>query len=134
MEHDEGRNMKDVIFRGDSGRLHRFTVHRPDADFPETAAVYAFARPVPGASAWAPVFLSRTANLSKRLAGHERWAEAQSLGATHVLVHQRAIRDVREFVEADLLASMRPVMNAEIIDAEPMEVETPKGPRLVWAA
>ncbi|MBL8548543.1 MAG: hypothetical protein JNJ73_01055 [Hyphomonadaceae bacterium] len=125
--------MKDVIFRGQSGRLHRFTVHRPDADFPETAAVYAFARSVPGASGWAPVFLSRTANLSRRLAGHERWAEAQAVGATHILVHQRALRDVREFVEADLLESMRPVMNSDPIEAEAVEVEA-TGPRLVWAA
>jgi hypothetical protein len=123
--------MKDVIFRGESGRLHRFTVHRPDASFPDTAAVYAFARPIAGATGWAPVFLSRTANLSKRLSAHERWAEAQALGATHVLVHQRAIRDVREFVEADLLSSMRPVMNDEILEATPLEAT---GPRLVRAA
>ena len=36
---------------------------------------------------------------------------AEVLGATHVLVHQRGARDAREAVEADLLASLRPVLN-----------------------
>ncbi|MGE0045606.1 MAG: hypothetical protein AB7J28_06095 [Hyphomonadaceae bacterium] len=126
--------MNDVIFRGASGRLHRFTVHRPDGNFPVAAAVYAFARPVAGGRGWAPVFLSRTANLSARLERHERWAEARLLGATHILVHQRDERDVREFVEADLLETMKPVLNAPILEAEPVEMKDFSGPRLVWAA
>lgn len=126
--------MNDVIFRGVSGRLHRFTAHRPDDAFPVAAAVYAFARPISGGRGWAPVFLSRTANLAARIEGHERWSEAMLLGATHVLVHQRDERDVREFVEADLLETMRPVLNAPILEAEPVEMKERAGPRLVWAA
>lgn len=127
--------MKDVIFRGASGRLHRFTIHRPDAAFTESAAVYCFARPVAGGSGWAPVFLSRTANLSARIPSHERWAEATLLGATHVLIHQRDERDAREFVEADLLETMKPVLNAPVLEAEPIRFKDHRmGPRLVWAA
>ena len=33
------------------------------------------------------------AKLAKRLAAHESWPEAQLLGATHILVHQRDERD-----------------------------------------
>jgi hypothetical protein len=116
----EGRDMAEAIFRGVSGRLHRFTAHRPDEQFGEAPGVYCFARPGPGGRGWTPLFLSRTGNLSKRLGSHEQWQEALLLGATHVLVHQRDERDVREFVEADLAASLRPVMNgpfAEIEDA-----------------
>lgn len=127
--------MGDVIFRGASGRLHRFSLHRPNGKFPARAAVYAFVRPVQGAAAWAPVFLSRTANLSARMERHERWEEARRLGATHILVHQREERDVREFVEADLLATLKPVLNTPLLEAEPIEVEEEyTGPRLVWAA
>jgi hypothetical protein len=124
--------MSEVIFRGVSGRLHRFSAHRPSEGFTDTAAVYCFARPGPGGRGWTPLFLSRTANLSKRLATHERWAEAELLGATHVLIHQRDERDVREFVEADLADALRPVMNGPVLDAEPVEQGAPV--RLVWAA
>lgn len=127
--------MSTVIFRGASGRLHKFSVLRPGAKFAAAPAVYAFARPVIGAGAWAPVFLSRTANLQARMARHERWEEAQRLGATHILVHQREERDVREFVEADLLATLKPVLNAPVLDAAPVMEDVEYGrPRLVWAA
>ncbi len=128
--------MKDVIFRGSSGRIHRFSLHRPDEDFPVSAAVYCFARPVAGGRGWAPVFLSRTANLKARLDGHERWADARLLGATHILIHKREERDAREFVEADLLNSLKPVLNAPVLEAEPAEAKERfvGRPRLVWAA
>jgi hypothetical protein len=110
--------MTEVIFKGASGRLHRFTAHRPDEVFDEAPAVYCFARPGAAGRGWAPLFLSRTANLGKRLAGHESWAEARLLGATHILVHQRDERDAREFVEADLAEALRPVMNGAIVESE----------------
>src|SRR5204862_1803751 len=117
-----------------SGRLHRFRAHRPDEPFAAQAAVYCFARPGPGGRGWTPLFLSRTANLSKRLAGHEHWPEAQLLGATHVLVHQRDERDAREFVEADLAGALKPVMNGPFLDAEREEAIEPHAIRMVWAA
>lgn len=101
----------DVIFKGASGRLHRFSAMRPDAQFPARAGVYAFARPKADGLGWVPVFVSRCGDLQKRLARHERWEEARLLGATHILLHMPEARDAREAVEADLLAALRPVLN-----------------------
>ena len=101
--------MNEVIFKGASGRLHRFHAHRPDAVFPDKPAVYCFARA--NGRGWSPLFLSRTGNLEKRLATHEQWPDAQRLGATHILVLERDERDAREFVEADLLESLKPLLN-----------------------
>ena len=128
--------MSEVIFRGTSGRLHRFSVHSPCEQFGESAAGYCFARHGPGGRGWTPLFLSRTANLSKRLPSHEQWPEAQLLGATHVLIHQRDERDVREFVEADLAAALRPIMNGPLLDAESFEVDSDSetNVRMIWAA
>ncbi|MBI3437362.1 MAG: hypothetical protein HY054_01690 [Proteobacteria bacterium] len=126
--------MAEAIFRGISGRLHRFTACRPQDAFAAGPAVYCFARPGPAGRGWTPLFLSRTGNLAKRLAGHEQWEEAQLLGATHVLVHQQDERDVREYVEADLAQSLRPVMNGPFLDAELEEAASEAGVRLVWAA
>lgn len=127
--------MSEAIFRGISGRLHRFSAHRPHEQFSTGAAVYCFARPGHGGRGWTPLFLSRTGNLAKRLASHEQWPEAQLLGATHILIHQHDERDAREYVEADLAEALRPVMNGPIFDAElEGEVETETGVRLIWAA
>lgn len=126
--------MSEAIFRGISGRLHRFAVHRPHDRFGAGPAVYCFARPGPGGRGWTPLFLSRTGNLSKRLASHEQWPEAQLLGATHVLVHQSDERDAREYVEADLSQSLKPAMNGPFLDAELAEEAQGGVTRLVWAA
>jgi hypothetical protein len=126
--------MSEAIFRGISGRLHRFSVHRPHEQFAGAPAVYCFARPGPGGRGWTPLFLSRTGNLAKRLAAHEQWPEAQLLGATHILVHQHDERDAREYVEADLAQALRPVMNGPFFDAELTEAAEDAGVRLIWAA
>lgn len=126
--------MNEAIFRGISGRLHRFSVHRPHAQFASAPAVYCFARPGPGGRGWTPLFLSRTGNLEKRLAGHEQWPQAQLLGATHILVHEHDERDAREYVEADLAQALKPAMNAPFFDAELTEAAQESGVRLVWAA
>lgn len=136
-----------IELRGKSGRVHRFSAHRPDETFPAAPAVYSFARPAPGGIGFQPLFLSRTGNLRARLASHEMWAEARLLGATHILMHQREERDAREMVEADLVAALKPVMNAPLIDAEAVhaeiggevieadfEIVANAPPRLVWAA
>ena len=126
--------MSEAIFRGVSGRLHRFSVHAPQAAFGQCAAVYCFARPGHGGRGWIPLFLSRTGNLAKRLAGHEQWQEAQLLGATHVLICEHDERDAREYVEADLTASLKPVMNGPFADADLEDAAKQAGVRLVWAA
>lgn len=123
--------MSEAVFRGVSGRLHRFRVHRPQEQFAESPAVYAFARPGLGGRGWTPLFVSRTGNLSKRLASHEQWPEAQLLGATHVLVLEQDERDAREYVEADIVQALRPVMNG---GGEAQAEESAGGLRLVWAA
>jgi len=126
--------MAEAIFRGISGRLHRFDVHRPDAEFASGPGVYCFARPGPSGRGWTPLFLSRTGNLAKRLAAHEQWPEAQLMGATHVLICKHDERDAREYVEADLAQALRPVMNGPLLDAELAEAASEAGVRLVWAA
>jgi hypothetical protein len=126
--------MSEAIFRGISGRLHRFNVHRPTEQFAAQPAVYSFARPGPGGRGWTPLFLARTGNLAKRLEAHEQWPQAQLLGATHILICQHDERDAREYVEADLAQALRPVMNGPFLDAELTEAADEAGVRLVWAA
>lgn len=108
--------MSEAIFKGDSGKLYRFFVLRPNTPTLAEPAVYAFARPGPQGRGWTPVFLSRTANLAQRLESHERWEEARLLGATHVLAFFHPERSGREAAEGDLAPALRPVLNH---DAQP---------------
>jgi len=108
--------MTEAIFKGESGKLYRFHVLRAQAPTLSEPALYAFARPGPGLS-WTPLFLSRTGNLADRLNGHERWEEAQRLGATHVLALFEPEREGRTFAENDLLAALRPALNAPALEA-----------------
>lgn len=126
--------MSEAIFRGISGKLHRFSVHRPHEQFASAPAVYCFARPGPGGRGWTPLFLSRTGDLAKRLMVHEQWPEAQLLGATHILVCEHDERDAREYVESDLAQALKPVMNGPLFEAEVVEAADGPGVRLVWAA
>ena len=57
--------MTEAIFKGASGKLHRFVATPPDTEFAAVPAVYAFAKP--NGRQWIPVFLSRTANLAARM-------------------------------------------------------------------
>jgi hypothetical protein len=102
--------MQEAVFKGATGKLYRFAVVRPDSAFPQGPAVYAFARPAFGGRSWTPLFMSRTANLAVRMTGHERWEEAQLLGATHVLLLSFPERSEREAAEIDLAAALRPIM------------------------
>lgn len=81
-----------------------------------------------------PLFLSRTGNLNKRLASHEQWPEAQLLGATHILICDHDERDAREYVEADLLRALKPVMNGPASESDLEDAAAQAGVRLVWAA
>ena len=118
--------MAEAIFKGVSGRLHRFAAFSPEVALPASPAVYAFARR--GQGGWTTVFLSRTANLAQRMARHEMWDEARRMGATHILIHQRHERDAREAVEADLLAALRPALNGPLDAARALDA--PKVVRL----
>jgi hypothetical protein len=116
--------MSEAIFKGVSGKLHRFGVFSPDVDFLSVPAVYAFARP--NGRHWIPLFLSRTGNLADRMARHPQWQEARRLGATHVLVHRRGERDAREAVEVDLLGALKPVMNGPFDAARAIAFAAPR--------
>lgn len=111
--------MSEAVFRGISGKVYRFMALRPGAPSLHEPAVYAFARPGPLGKGWTPVFLSRTADLATRLDGHERWVEAELLGATHVLALFEPERAAREDAEDDLVAALKPALNQgdEAVDA-----------------
>lgn len=72
------------------------------------AGVYVFAARR-GRSGWRALYVGETASLADRIPGHERWAEARRMGATHV--HARAEFFRRREVERELIRAHDPPLN-----------------------
>lgn len=60
---------------------------------------------------WVPLYVGIADNLVDRLTGHERWAEARALGATHLVVQGLAALDARQKAERDLIGYWNPPLN-----------------------
>jgi hypothetical protein len=101
----------DVIdWPGSFGTKHRFWfVELSLAGLYRQPGVYIFVRRAnPG---WLPVYIGIADDLVDRLTGHDRWAEAQQLGATHLMAQVQIDRTAREKAEQDLIGYWNPPLN-----------------------
>ena len=60
---------------------------------------------------WVPLYVGIADDLPTRLTGHERWAEAVELGATHLVAQGQASLAAREKAERDLIGHWNPPLN-----------------------
>jgi hypothetical protein len=64
----------------------------------------------------APLYVGETHNFRERFPGgrkHERWEEAQNLGATHVLAAVIPQEATRQAIEQDLIQTFQPPLNVQ---------------------
>lgn len=92
--------------------IHEFSVHDYDADWNEVAGIYIFAG-VNSEGKWYPLYIGQSDSLAVRLSTHEKWPEAERLGATHV--HAMTVGDaaVRAEVERNLIQFYQPRLNEQ---------------------
>jgi hypothetical protein len=60
---------------------------------------------------WEPLYIGIADDLLTRLTGHERWAEAVKLGATHLVAQGLAAPAARQKAEQDLIGYWNPPLN-----------------------
>ena len=60
---------------------------------------------------WVPVYIGIADDLFDRLTGHERWAKAHRLGATHIIAQVQTNQAAREKAEQDLIGYWNPPLN-----------------------
>ena len=60
---------------------------------------------------WQPVYVGIADDLPTRLNGHERWAEAVAIGATHLVARGQAALADRQKAEQDLIGYWNPPLN-----------------------
>ena len=103
----------DVIdWPGSTGAKYRFWfIELSLAGVHRQPGAYMFVRMANQGGGWVPVYIGIADNLVDRLTGHERWAEAKQLGATHVMAQVQADRTAREKAEQDLIAHWNPPLN-----------------------
>lgn len=75
------------------------------------AGNYMFVRLANGG--WVPVYVGIGDDLSDRIPGHERWAEAVKLGATKVMAHTQSNLAKREAEEKALIKYWNPPLNTQ---------------------
>lgn len=86
---------------------YEFQIHPYGASWNTVAGVYIFAAIQGGR--WRALYVGETESLARRIPGHERWQEAQRLGATHV--HARAESFRRGAIEQELIHAYQPPLN-----------------------
>ncbi|MYE04828.1 MAG: hypothetical protein F4Y00_07650 [Bacteroidetes bacterium SB0662_bin_6] len=93
-----------------SWRNYKFKVCRPDGPWRDVRGVYIFAKLTIDGH-WTPLYIGETVSLADRLSGHERWAEAEDLGATYI--HVREDRSYMRCcrVEEELIRYYHPPLN-----------------------
>ena len=105
----------DIDWTGLSGKTYGywFTPSIAAADLKDEGGNYMFVRQLPNGN-WLPVYIGVADSLRSRLPTHEQLAEAQRLGATHVMTHTNpAGSQARLDEERDLIQKWNPALNIQ---------------------
>ena len=90
---------------------HEFTVSQHYTDWPSVSGLYVFARQDP--EGWIALYIGEAESFHTRLPTHERWQEAQQLGATHVHVKTEPEAAERQALEEQLIQLYQPPLNVK---------------------
>ena len=102
-------NMSDKV----TWLTHEFSVHQHGDNWNAVPGLYIFTG-VNREQKWYPLYVGQAVSLAERIPNHERWQEAQRLGATHVhamVVKEAAMRDA---IEKQLCSSFQPCLNTHL--------------------
>lgn len=89
-----------------------FGVYEKDAEWAEVGGVYIFTGPSRWLP-WIPIYVGQTDNFRNRIPLHEKWFQAELLGATHVHAREEALPEDRQALERDLIREYDPQLNKQ---------------------
>lgn len=102
-----------VDWPGKSGTKYRywFLDSLAPNSIKDEAGNYMFVKRLPNGN-WYPVYIGQADSLKARLPNHERLAEAQRAGATHVMAHTTPAGEAARLAEErDLIQQWAPALN-----------------------
>lgn len=102
-------NLQDAV-----GNTYLYRAYTNDNTWADKAGNYGFGY-FTKEGLWYSVYLGETGSFKYRpIYGHERWAEAVRLGATHAIAHNNIARDaIRQAEEQALIAAYKPRLNTQ---------------------
>jgi excinuclease UvrABC nuclease subunit len=92
---------------------HEFSIHVPLVNWSAAAGIYVFTG-LNQAKKWVPLYIGQASSLAERLANHERWSEAQRLGATHIHAKVVPHQSQRDQIEKQLIQAFQPRLNTQL--------------------
>lgn len=92
---------------------YTFNIHSPPVNWADKPGVYIFCA-INQADEWVPLYIGQASSLAERLANHERWREAASLGAAYI--HATVVRNKsdRDQMESNLIEAFQPRLNVQL--------------------
>lgn len=115
-------NAGTTIVRSDMGNRLRiveaiwvgyvFNVYQPGGYWYDVGGVYIFAGQN-SMGQWVALYVGETQSFARRLASHERWPEAQRLGATHIHARREDSTWQRQVLEQTLIRTFQPRLNVQ---------------------
>ena len=104
--------MSDFFCVGVSGIRYDYFTVPPNPIWKQAPGNYIFVKQAAGS--WKLLYAGQCDDFSKRMPRHDRWAEAVTLGVTHVFSHTgSAEENVRKTEERDIIQAHNPPMNVQ---------------------
>lgn len=102
-----------VNWHGQSGKSYCYWLSEPSDSFKDEGGNYAFVKQLRNGN-FVPLYFGETRSLRTRIPGHEYWAAAVRLGATHVMTHTTPAGEAARLAEErDLIQHWNPPLNAQ---------------------
>jgi len=92
---------------------YTFEVHKHDAPWSDVGGIYIFCG-VSSQNKWVPLYIGKAMSLKDRLGNHDRWDEAEALGATCVHAMVVPTQTQRDAIEARLVRAYQPRLNTQL--------------------
>ena len=92
---------------------YTFNVHVPNTNFNDVAGIYIFTG-LNQKNLWVPLYIGQASSLANRLSGHEQWAPAVRLGATHVHAMAVSRQGDRDIIEQFMIKQWQPPLNSQL--------------------
>ncbi len=101
----------DILWQGKLGKKYGYWIRPIYTNWKDMPGNYIYAKET-SPRKWSAIYIGQTSSLSKRLADHEKEAEAIERGATHIHAHTSSADEiVRCDEEIDLISKWKPVCN-----------------------
>lgn len=97
---------------------YEFEIYDPDdTNWNKVAGLYIFSgleKDSRGNPQWLAYYIGETEDFSKRIPNHDKWQEAQLLGATHVHARVETQPAIRQIRERRLIRDYQPPLNVQL--------------------